>query len=65
MSNKGSFIKDQRGAVAFETPIVYLFIMMSLLLPLVMDLARLQRALAKALVQGSQLTTYIRLPYAA
>ena len=36
-----------------------------MLLPLVTDLARLQRVLAKALVQGSQLMTYIRLPYAA
>src|SRR4051794_2191460 len=31
---KSSFIADQRGAVAFEMPIVYLFMMMSLLLPL-------------------------------
>jgi hypothetical protein len=36
--HRASFIADQRGAVAFETPIVYLFIMMSLLLPLA-DLA--------------------------
>ena len=34
MSNKNSFIEDQRGAVAFEMPIVWLFLMMSLLLPL-------------------------------
>ena len=34
MSHKGSFIADQRGAVAFEMPIVYLFMMISLLLPL-------------------------------
>jgi hypothetical protein len=32
--HKESFIADQRGAVAFEMPIVYLFLMMSLLLPL-------------------------------
>jgi hypothetical protein len=32
--HKGFFIADQRGAVAFEMPIVYLFIVMSLLLPL-------------------------------
>jgi hypothetical protein len=29
-----SFIKDQRGAVAFEMPIVYLFLVMGLLFPL-------------------------------
>jgi hypothetical protein len=34
VSNKDSFIEDQRGAVAFEMLIVYLFLMMSLLLPL-------------------------------
>ena len=34
MSHKNSFIADQRGAVAFEMPIVWLFLMMSLLLPL-------------------------------
>jgi hypothetical protein len=34
VSHKDSFIADQRGAVAFEMPIVYLFMMMSLLLPL-------------------------------
>ena len=34
MSHKDSFIADQRGAVAFEMLIVYLFLMMSLLLPL-------------------------------
>ena len=34
MSKKDSFIADQRGAVAFETMIVYLFMGMSLLLPL-------------------------------
>lgn len=34
MSNRGSFIRDQRGAVAFEMPFVYLFLIMSLLLPL-------------------------------
>src|SRR5262245_10215222 len=33
-SYKGSFIADQRGAVAFETLIVYLFMLTSLLLPL-------------------------------
>jgi hypothetical protein len=33
-----SFIADQRGAVAFEMPIVWLFMMMTLLLPLA-DLA--------------------------
>lgn len=32
--HKGSFIADQRGAVAFETLIVYLFMGVSLLLPL-------------------------------
>ena len=32
--HKGSFIADQRGAVAFEMPIVYLFMVLSLLLPL-------------------------------
>jgi len=36
---KGTFLRDQRGAVAFEMLIVYLFMMMSLLLPL-SDLAR-------------------------
>ncbi|MDO9461474.1 MAG: hypothetical protein Q7N95_15365 [Alphaproteobacteria bacterium] len=34
MSGRGSFIRDQRGAVAFEMPFVYLFLIMSLLLPL-------------------------------
>jgi hypothetical protein len=34
VSHKESFIADQRGAVAFEMPIVYLFMVMSLLLPL-------------------------------
>ena len=34
MSKKGSFIADQRGAVAFEMIIVYLFMCFSLLLPL-------------------------------
>jgi Flp pilus assembly protein TadG len=34
MSRKYSFIADQRGAVAFEMPIVYAFMMFSLLLPL-------------------------------
>ena len=34
MSHKDSFIADQRGAVAFEMLIVYLFMVMSLLLPL-------------------------------
>src|SRR5215470_1996460 len=36
--HKDSFMADQRGAVAFEMPIVWLFLMMSLLLPLA-DLA--------------------------
>ncbi len=35
---KGSLLVDQRGAVAFEMPIVYLFLIMILLLPLA-DLA--------------------------
>jgi hypothetical protein len=34
MSRKESFIADQRGAVAFEMPIVYAFVIFSLLLPL-------------------------------
>ena len=34
MSKKDYFIADQRGAVAFEMPIVYLFMMFSLLFPL-------------------------------
>jgi hypothetical protein len=34
VSKKDSFIADQRGAVAFEMPIVYLFMCFSLLLPL-------------------------------
>ena len=34
MSQKISFIDDQRGAVAFETMIVYIFIVASLLMPL-------------------------------
>ena len=34
MNLKVSFISDQRGAVALEVPIVWLFMMMSLLLPL-------------------------------
>ena len=38
MRHRNSFIADQRGAVAFEMPIVCLFLMMSLLLPLA-DLA--------------------------
>ena len=38
MSYIKSFIANQRGAVAFEMPIVWLFMMMSLLLPLA-DLA--------------------------
>jgi hypothetical protein len=36
--HKGSFIADQRGAVAFEMLILYVFMVMSLLLPLA-DLA--------------------------
>jgi hypothetical protein len=32
--HKNSFMADERGAVAFEMPLVYLFMMMSLLLPL-------------------------------
>jgi hypothetical protein len=38
VSHRDSFIADQRGAVAFEMLIVWLFMMMSLLLPLA-DLA--------------------------
>jgi hypothetical protein len=38
VSLRYSIIADQRGAVAFEMPIVYLFIIMTLLLPLA-DLA--------------------------
>jgi hypothetical protein len=34
VSHKNSFIADQRGAVALEMPSVWLFLMMSLLLPL-------------------------------
>jgi hypothetical protein len=34
MNRKASFIADQRGAVAFEMPAVYLFLMLSVLLPL-------------------------------
>lgn len=34
MSHKSSFIDDQRGAVAFETMIVYIFLVASLLMPL-------------------------------
>ena len=34
MSKKDYFIADQRGAVAFEMPFVFLFMMFSLLLPL-------------------------------
>jgi len=34
VSKKDSFIADQRGAVAFETILVYLFMITSLLLPL-------------------------------
>ena len=34
MSRRDSFVADQRGAVAFEMPIVFLFMMFSLLLPL-------------------------------
>src|SRR5689334_20917133 len=34
VSRKRSFIRDQRGAVALEMPIVYLFLIVSLLLPL-------------------------------
>ena len=34
MSKKGSFIADQRGAVAFESLFVYLLMIASLLLPL-------------------------------
>src|SRR5947209_6805130 len=33
-SRRGSFLGDQRGAVAFETLIVYLFMVTALLLPL-------------------------------
>jgi hypothetical protein len=32
--NRGSFLADQRGAVAFEMPFVYIVMMFSLLLPL-------------------------------
>ena len=38
MRHRNSFIADQRGAVAFEMPFVWLFMMMCLLLPLA-DLA--------------------------
>jgi hypothetical protein len=38
VSHKVSFVSDQRGAVALEMPSVWLFMMMSLLLPLA-DLA--------------------------
>lgn len=38
MRRKCSLITDQRGAVAFEMPFIYAFLMLSLLLPLV-DLA--------------------------
>jgi hypothetical protein len=38
VSHRDSFIADQRGSVAFEMPIVWLFMTMSLLLPLT-DLA--------------------------
>ncbi len=34
MSQKNSFISDQRGAVAFETMIVYIFLVALLLMPL-------------------------------
>ena len=34
VSHKNSFIADQRGAVAFETIIVYMFMVSSLLMPL-------------------------------
>lgn len=34
VSRKDSFMADQRGAVAFEMPFVYFFLMFSLLLPL-------------------------------
>lgn len=34
MSRKKTFIADQRGAVAFELPAVYIFLLMTLLLPL-------------------------------
>jgi hypothetical protein len=34
MSKKGSFIADQRGAVALEMPAVYLFMFLGLLVPL-------------------------------
>ena len=34
MRHKNSFIADQRGAVAFETMIVYIFLVASLLMPL-------------------------------
>ncbi|MCC8939904.1 hypothetical protein H8A99_26425 [Bradyrhizobium sp. Arg68] len=38
VSRKASFLRDQRGAVAFEMPFVYVFLIMVLLLPLA-DLA--------------------------
>jgi Flp pilus assembly protein TadG len=34
MKRKASFTADQRGAVAFEMPAVYLFLMLTVLLPL-------------------------------
>jgi hypothetical protein len=34
MSRKESFIADRRGAVAFELPVVYLFMLLTILLPL-------------------------------
>lgn len=34
VGEKGGLIADQRGAVAFEMPIVYLFLIMGMLLPL-------------------------------
>jgi Flp pilus assembly protein TadG len=35
LANRTSFVADQRGAVAFEMLVVFLFLMMTLLLPLV------------------------------
>jgi hypothetical protein len=60
MSRKNSFMADQRGAVAFELPIIYLFLGFSLLLPLAdLAMAAFQYISARAALRGfGQLILY-------
>jgi hypothetical protein len=53
MSRKDSLIADQRGAVAFEMPVIWFFLMFSLLLPLAdVAMAAFQYISARAALRG-------------